>query len=465
MIERATRRTADQRSPHAALIAVIVATFLLTLDSSTVNVALPHVRSEFGVGSEVTWVVTAYLLATMVSMPVSGWLAAKWGTRRTFLVTIVGFGVGSLVVAASPNLSSMIAGRAFVGIVSAPMIPVSMTIVTRVYPPERRGWAIAMWSIAAVIGPALGPSVGGKVADDLSWRWVFLGIPPLAIVALILAWRAIPDVDPRDPEARLDTVGFALGPPGLCLLILALSRGRVWGWTSPITIGAVVVGCGLLIAFVRRSLRVSAPLLDISLVRVPRFLIGSSLTGLASGTMIARVVFVPLELADVRGYSTTHIGLLFLPIAAATAVGMAFSGWVVDRRGPRAPLIAGALLLVVGCVLISQWGPQTSTAVIIGSMLVHGVGQGLYLGPTVVVALSKIPASRIAQASTLRQVFQQLGGVVVSALMGTVLAAHLDGAQNVLGIQRAYEIVFLASAAVALLLLVLTFRIPRGRMH
>jgi EmrB/QacA subfamily drug resistance transporter len=455
----------DRRSPHAALYAVIVATFLLTLDSSTVNVALPHVRREFGVGSEVTWVVTAYLLASMVSMPASGWIAAKWGTRRTFLVTIVGFAVGSLVVAASPNLSSMIGARAFVGIVSAPMIPVSMTIVTRVYPPERRGWAIAMWSIAAVIGPALGPSVGGKVADDLSWRWVFLGIPPLAVVALFLAWRAIPDVDPRDPSARLDTVGFALGPPGLCLLILALSRGRIWGWTSPVTIGAVILGAGLLIAFVRRCLRVVAPLLDISLVRVPRFLLGSSLTALAGGTMIARVVFVPLELADVRGYSTTHIGLLFLPIAAATAVGMACSGRVVDRRGPRAPLIAGAILLAIGSLLISQWGPHTSTGVIIGSMLVHGIGQGLYLGPTVVVALSKVPMSRIAQASTLRQLFQQLGSVVVSALLGTVLAAHRDGAQGLFAVQQAYEIVFFVAAAVAVLLLVLTLRIPRGRMH
>jgi EmrB/QacA subfamily drug resistance transporter len=454
-----------KNSPLGALIAVVGATLLLTIDGSTVNVALPHVRTDFALGSEVTWVITAYLLAAMVSMPMTGWFVAKWGTRTTFLGTIVGFGVGSLLVAVAPNLQALIAARAFVGLVSAPMIPVSMLIVTRVYPPERRGWAISVWSTAAVIGPALGPSLGGKVADALSWRWVFLGVPPLAIGAFLLATRAIPDVDERDRNARLDRVGLILGPPGLVVLILALTRGRVWGWTSPITLGLILMGCALLVAFVRRSMRTENPLLDVTLVRIPRFALGSILVALATGTMTARVVFVPLELADVRNYSTTRIGLLFLPIALATAVGMVAAGRVTDRMGPRGPLIVGAAFLVLGCLAISRWSPSTSSTMIIASMLLHGVGQGLYMGPTVVVALSKMPASRVGQASTLRQVIQQLGGASVSALLGTLLSAHRDSVRSVTRIQHAYNLVFVVSAVIAGALFVLTLRIPKGTMH
>jgi EmrB/QacA subfamily drug resistance transporter len=453
------------KGPLGALFAVVGATLLMTLDSSTINVALPHVRTDFGVGSEVTWVITAYLLAAMMSMPMTGWFVAKWGTRRTFLGTIVGFGVGSLLVAAAPNLQTLIAARAFVGLVSAPMIPVSMLIVTRVYPPARRGWAISVWSTAAVIGPALGPSLGGKMADALSWRWIFLGVPPLAVVAFYLAWRAIPNVDERDRNARLDKVGLILGPPGLVVLILALSRGRTWGWTSPITIGLILLGCVLLVAFVRRSVRIDEPLLDVTLLRVPRFALGSLLVALATGTMTARVVFVPLELSDVRGYSTTRIGLLFLPIALATAVGMIAAGRVTDRKGPRGPLIVGAGFLVVGCLSISRWSPGTSSAMIIASMLIHGVGQGLYMGPTVVVALSKMPASRVGQASTLRQVIQQLGGASVSALLGTLLGIHRDHVRGATKIQHAYNLIFAVSALIAGALFVLTLRIPKGTMH
>ena len=457
--------SSDAKGPLGALLAVVGATLLLTLDSSTVNVALPHVRTDFGVGSEVTWVITAYLLAAMMSMPMTGWFVAKWGTRRTFLGTIVGFGVGSLLVAAAPNLQTLIVARAFVGLVSAPMIPVSMLIVARVYPAERRGWAISVWSIAAVLGPALGPSLGGKVADALSWRWVFLGVPPLAVVAFVLAWQAIPDVDERDHNARLDKVGLILGPPGLVVLILALSRGRTWGWTSPITISLILASGALLVAFVRRSMRIDEPLLDVTLLRVPRFALGSLLVALATGTMMSRVVFVPLELSDVRNYSTTRIGLLFLPIAVATAVGMVAAGRVTDRRGPRSPLIAGAAFLVVGCFSISRWSPTTSSTMIIASMLLHGVGQGLYMGPTVVVALSKMPAARVGQASTLRQVIQQLGGASVSALLGTLLGAHRDNVRSVGKIQNAYNLVFAVSAVIAGVLFVLTLRIPKGTMH
>ncbi len=452
---------------HLALIAVALATLVLSIDSATVNVALPHIREDFAAGSSVTWVVTAYLLGALVSISMSGWVTARWGIKGPMLVAIGAFVVGSAIAAAAPGLPTLIAARALVGLVGAPLIPLSMTLVLRIYPLERRGWAMSMWAIAGLLGPSVGPAIGGRVTDVWSWRWLFLGVPPLALAALVFAWIVVPDIDGGndDDDRRLDVTGLLIGAPALCLAVLGLSRGQRWGWTAPLTVACLGIGLPGLVLFVRRALRVSRPLVDLTLLRVPLVTLGCAMTAAATACLQARLVFVPLALADERGWSTTRIGLLYLPPAVATALGLVITGRLVDRRGPRESLIVGAGCILAGTLAIVAWGKDTSTAWILGSMAVHGLGQGLFMGPSAVIALAHVDARRTARASTLRQLLHQLGGVLSSALLGSALVALRDGRDQIGDIQRAYDVVFLAAAAVALAMLLLSTRVPAGPLQ
>lgn len=463
-----TMHTSPDRSPVDAtakrllLVAVTFSTFLISLDTSTVNVALPHISREFSAGTSVTWIVTGYLLGSVISTPASSWIAGRWGTRKPLLTGLAAYGLLSVVVSAAPSLAVLVVGRTAIGISVSALIPISMTIFAVVFPAGERGRAMATWSLAGVLGPALGPTVGGQVADLLSWRWLFLGAPVIAVIAFAMCWRWVPELGNEIAEhpPRLDVRGLLLGPAGLCLLVLALSRGQQWGWSSRRVVALIVAGALLLVAFVRHALRTHEPLVELRLVRVPQFLVGSLLGGLGYLAFMARLVFIPLEMVEVRHLSTTRVGLMFLPAAAATALGLSVSGRLTDRSGARWPLVTGGASIALGGLAMAFWSPTTPMTLVLLAMALHGFGHGMCMGPGAVVAISRLSPQQMAAGSTLRQMIQQLGGVAASAVLGTVLASLRAGASTVTEIQRSYDVVFAIAAAAGVGIVLLALMVP-----
>lgn len=458
------RTTADleTRDKRLLLVAVTFSTFLISLDTSTLNVALPHISKAFSAGTSVTWIVTGYLLGSVISTPASSWIAGRWGTRKPLLAGLAAYALLSVVVSAAPSLGVLVVGRTAVGISVSALIPISMTIFAVVFPPGERGRAMATWSLAGVLGPALGPTVGGQVADLLSWRWLFLGAPVIAVIAFAMCWRWVPELGDRlaDQRPRLDARGLLLGPTGLCLLVLALSRGQQWGWSSGRVVGLVVAGIVLLGAFAAHALRTAEPLIDLRLVRVPQFLVGSLLGGLGYLAFMARLVFIPLEMVEIRHLSTTRVGLMFLPAAAATAVGLAVSGRLTDRSGARWPLVTGGASVALGGLAFALWSPTTSMTLVLLAMALHGFGHGMCMGPGAVVAISRLSPQQMPAGSTLRQMIQQLGGVAASAVLGTVLSTMRASATTVTQIQHSYNVVFAIATVAGVGIVLLALRVP-----
>ncbi|MCB0993965.1 MAG: DHA2 family efflux MFS transporter permease subunit [Acidimicrobiales bacterium] len=428
------------------------------LDTTIVNVSLPHIADSLDVESGIEWVVSTYLLGVVAAQPAAGFLADRFGRRTVYLGCLLLFTVASATAALAPNFEVLLAARALQGLGGGAMIPAGMAMIYELFPADQRGRALGVWGIAAMAAPALGPVLGGLLTS-VDWHWLFLVNLPLGALGLVAGHRLLRDTGHRE-RRRFDGIGWFLGAIGFSLFVLGVSESPRWGATSVATLATVGVGLAALVTFVQRQRRSSTPILDIGIFSSGVFTRGLLVVCVVVVAQFARLVFLPLQLEELRGWSPLQVGFVLSPGAVAAAIAMPIGGRLVDRIGARVPVLIGLSLLIVGVFGLSTLGLDTHAAAIIGFLVLQGFGVGLTMIPTTVAGLNSLPARQVGDASALRSLASQVAAAIGVASMAALFAALRPEGGSAADIQHAYNSLFRVADVVAIAALLFAVRLP-----
>jgi EmrB/QacA subfamily drug resistance transporter len=402
-----------------ALLAASLPMFMATLDNLVVTSALPVLRTELAASlTDLQWVVNAYTLSFAALMIAAATLGDRWGRRRTFLGGITLFTLASIGAALADSPATLIAARAVQGVGAAAIMPLSLTLLASAVPVARRAMAIGLWGGISGLGVALGPVVGGAVVDGISWQAMFWINEPVALVAVPLVLRALPES--RGRAQRLDLIGLLLAGLGVLAVVWGVVHGNEDGWTSATVLGPIVAGALALVLFVRHEARTPHALVPLRLFRARSFSV-ANLTGAAFSLGIFGAVFLLAQyLQVVQGHSPFQAGLRTLPWTAAPMVVAPIAGLLTARVGVRPLLTAGLVAQSGGLVWLALVaGADASYASLVPGLLLAGVGMGLTFAPSATAVLADVPAEDHGTASstnsTLREIGVALGVAVLTA--------------------------------------------------
>ncbi|TCC11917.1 MFS transporter [Kribbella soli] len=402
--------------------------FIVGLDSTIVNLALPAIRSEFGASvAKLQWTIDAYTLVLASLLMVSGSTADRVGRRRTFQVGLVLFGIGSLLCGVASTVDLLIAFRVLQAVGGSMLNPVAMSIIANTFTnPRERAQAIGVWGGVVGLSMAVGPVVGGSLVDAAGWRFIFWINVPVAAAAVLMTALFVPESRAAVPR-RMDPVGQVLVVLLLGGLTYGIIEGRSAGWGSPLIIGCFVVCVVALVTLVYYERRREQPLLEPRFFRSAPFS-GATLIAVCGFSALSAFLFLnSLYLQSVRGFTALHAGLLTLPMAAMTVVFAPVSGWLVGHRGPRVPLVVAGTMLTVSGLLLSQLTTTTGTVHLLISYLVFGLGFGMLNAPITNAAVSGMPRAQAGVAAAIASTSRQVGASLGVAVAGTVLTARLVG--------------------------------------
>lgn len=408
---------------------VVLGAFMTILDTTIVNVAIRTLASEFAVElSTIQWVSTAYLLSLAIVIPVTGWAADRFGTKRLWMGSVALFTIGSVLCALAWSAESLIFCRVLQGLGGGMVMPAGMTVIAQTAGPHRVGRVMAIVGVPMLLGPILGPVLGGWLVDHASWHWIFLVNVPVGLVALPLAWRILdPDV-PR-PSERLDVLGLLLLSPGLALFVYGLAETSVRGGLGSVEAwGPMVAGVGLVAGFVVHGLRSPHPLIDLRLFRVRAFRAAAMITLLFGTAMFGAMLLFPLYYQVVRGESALDAGLLMVPQGLGAAMMMPISGRIVDRGMAGRVVLCGLPLVALGYGVYTQLGADTSYVVLAVALWVAGLGVGATMMPAMAAAYQTLSHAAVPRATTTLNIIVRIGGSIGTALFAVVLQRQITDA-------------------------------------
>ncbi|MHC5905488.1 MDR family MFS transporter [Streptomyces sp. S6] len=410
----ALRTTPERLDPAVLKLAVVLVLGALAplLDSTIVAVAIHALGRDLDVSTEtVQWVGTAYLLALAMVVPVSGWAVERVGARKAWLGALVLFLAGSMLCGVAWDIWSLVVFRIVQGVGGGLLLPVFQTVVLRAAGGKNVGRLMAVVSLPALIGPILGPVVGAVIIDHLSWRWIFYVNLPVCLLALALAWRALPR-DTPSPGHTLDVTGLLLVSPALAAIIYGLSQG---GTARTVAVPAGVVLLGI---FVLHVLRREQPLVDLRLLRNRSLTVSATLMFLNGLSLYGGMFLLPLYYQQQHGASVLEAGLLLAPQGLGSLLAR-FAGPLTDRFGPRPVLVTGLLLTTVTTLPFTLVDP--STPLLATALFLRGLGMSAVNIAVMVGAYVDVPAERVPHASTIVRVVQQLGGSFGTAVLAALL--------------------------------------------
>ncbi|GAA1036505.1 MFS transporter [Virgisporangium ochraceum] len=459
----------DTRAPRHANATLLVLFLSLgglafaTLQS-LVAPALPVIAQDLRASTgDISWVLTAYLLAASVFTPILGRLGDMVGKRRVLLAVLVIFFAGTLLAALAPNLVVLIAARALQGAAGA-ILPLSIGIVRDELPRERVGVIVGLLSALFGIGAGIGIVAAGPIVDHLSWHWLFWLPLALIVIAMLGVVFGVPESPVRTP-GRLDVLGAAILSVSLVSLLLAISKGREWGWTDPLTVGLLVLGTAALVSFVLVELRVKEPLINMRLIAL-RGVWATNLVGLAFGfAMFGTFLLIPmlLQLPAATGYgfgrTVTQAGLFLLPTTVTMLVFGPLSGLLDRRFGPKLPMFLGAVFVVAAFTLPAVMHDQLWH--IVASGLLTGAGIGLAFAAMSNAIIETVPASHTGEATGVNAIVRTIGGSVGTAVIAAVVAAVADA--RGLPSDSAFTEGFWVCAVVAAVAIVAALALPSAR--
>jgi EmrB/QacA subfamily drug resistance transporter len=415
----------QQRNWMLPLMVVMVGAFMAVLDTSIVNVAIPRLQNEFGASTDqVQWVATAYTLALGIVTPLTGWLGDRYGLDRLQNGALILFVVGSALCGLASNLNILIAFRIFQAIGGGLLPAVSQAMVYRMVPREKIGTAMGLYGFGVVVAPAIGPTIGGYLVEYVNWRLIFYINVPIGVAASVLSFMLLPKF-PRIAGQRFDLAGFLTIATGLFALLLALSEGETWHWTSYKVLGLLAIGVLSLALFVVVELSVAEPMLDLRVFRSAAFTISSVLVAILSIGLFAGLFYVPLFLQRGDNMGAFDTGLLLLAPAVVTVIMMPISGWLYDRIGARWPAVIGLAVVAWSSYLMHAMTTDTSRGQFMFWLAVRNLGLGLAFMPIMAGSISVLPMRMVSRASALNNIVLR----VSSALGLALLTALLTGQQ------------------------------------
>jgi EmrB/QacA subfamily drug resistance transporter len=405
--------------------AICFGLFMVMLDNTVVNLALPTIQRELNAGfSELQWIIDAFTLILAAFMLTGGTLGDLYGRKRAFLWGLVIFTGGSLLCALSPSIEILIGGRAIQGLGAAVMMPATLAILTNTFTdPKERAQAIGIWAGVSGISLALGPALGGIMVDAFGWQSIFYINVPIGLIAFVTAFRLVPES--KNPEGRsLDIFGQILAIVGLGTLTYAFIEANSYGWGSALIITLLALGLAALIVFGFWESRVKSPMLQLRFFRNLTFL-GSNLVGLAvSFGFFGMIFFLALYMQNVQGYSPTQAGVRLLAATLAVMVSAILSGRITGRIGARIPIVIGMVLVGGGILAFTGVGAYASYASYWWILTVMGIGVGLVMSPMTTAVMSTVPRARAGMASATLNTTRQVGGVFGIAVLGSIVTGQ-----------------------------------------
>ncbi|MGH3319584.1 MAG: MDR family MFS transporter [Streptosporangiaceae bacterium] len=428
-----TETTEAKLSPQVkyALVALVVGGIAAILDSTLVTLAIHTLVVELhSTPGTIQWVITGFMLAMAVAIPVTGWAERRWGGKRVWMAALVLFGLASVLCAVSWNDTSLIGFRALQGFATGLLIPLLQTLAVRAAGGHVSSRLMAAVSLPVALGPILGPVIGGVILNWLSWRWLFLVNVPVIAVGLLLAWRFLPTDRPESSagRGRLDWIGLVLLAPALAGILLGLSQlSEDGGIGHAGVLVPLLAGVSLLAAFVAWASRPGErrPIVDIRLLRLRSLGSASTVLFTAGAAMYAGMFLLPLYYQQLRGDSVLDAGLLMIPQGVGALLARFVVGKLVDRFGARAVTIASFLLTAVATVPFALAGPGTSLWWLGAVLLVRGLGIGAVLIPPMSVAYTDIQPTGIPHATMNTRIIQQVGASFGTAIVAVALQSLL----------------------------------------
>ncbi|WP_306231697.1 MDR family MFS transporter [Agrococcus beijingensis] len=429
---RPNGRTASDRLPAGGAIIIatlLVSAFVVILNETAMNVAISTLVEDPQLGIDersAQWLTTAFMLTMAVVIPTTGWLMARFSTRRLYVAAMAAFVVGTLIAGIAPSFPLLLLGRIVQASGTAVVFPLLMTTVMQLVPPARRGAFMGTISLVMSVAPALGPTVSGAILQVASWRWIFLGVAPLALTMLIIGWRTLRSTDTRETP-RLDILSIplaALGFGGLVYGLSLLGAQGVPAWQLPTALGVGVVS---LVLFVLRQIRLQRSddaLLDLRTFRHPLFTNAIVVMTIAMAAMFGTLIMLPLILQDSMGLEPLQVGLITLPGAMLTGLLGPVVGNLYDRFGPRPLVIPGGLVVLGALVLYTQLSPTTPWWMVLIMQMVLSLGFAFTFPPLFTVSLGALPKHLYGHGSAILSTVQQVGGAAGTAAFVTIMATR-----------------------------------------
>jgi DHA2 family multidrug resistance protein len=418
---------APRVNPWIVACAVMASTFMVVLDSTVVNVSLPHIAGDLSATiDEATWTLTAYLAANAVILPMTAWLGSRLGRKRLLLLSTAGFTATSLLCGLAPSMSILVIVRILQGISGGTLQPISQAVLLEAFPPSDRGKAMSFWGLGVVVAPILGPVLGGWLTDNYSWRWVFYINIPVGIVALVMTQMYV--FDPPylvRGTGRIDYRGLSLLAIGIAALQIVLDKGQEEDWlASTLIVGLVVIAAVAVIGFIVQELRTRDPIVDLSVFTHRGFATGSVIMALVFFVLFASMVLLPVMLQTLMGYPSMAAGWALAPRGLGSFAGMLLVGAVSSHVDARKLLALG--LIGAGGTLLWFSGLSLDAGYwdFFWPQLVQGLALSLLFVPLTTLTLDGIPPVAIGNATSLYNLIRNLGGSFGIATATTLLARN-----------------------------------------
>ncbi|MES1246855.1 MAG: MFS transporter [Actinomycetota bacterium] len=417
--------TNEQHRKWWTLAAVSFGLFMIMLDNTIVNVALPSIERDLHMTvSNLEWVVTAYALSFAALLITGGKLGDFYGRRRMFVLGLVIFTGSSLACGLAPNAGFLIGARAVQGAGSALMNPATLSIITATFEPKERGRAIGIWAGVSAMALSIGPLLGGIIVDNLNWNWIFFVNVPVGIAGIVVSQIVIRESRDTSAEQSIDFPGLATSGLGLLALCYALIEGNRHGWASGEIIGLFAAAVVLLAAFVLVERHQRLPMLDLSLFRNTTFAGANTVAMLVTLGMFGVFFFVSLYVQNILGYSPTRAGAVFLPMTVLITLIAPVAGNLSDKIGSRWLMGTGMALLGIGGLFWLRIGLHSSYWTLLPPMVIGGVGMAITMSPMTSAAMQSVPIDKAGVGSGVLNSFRQVGGSLGIALMGAILASY-----------------------------------------
>ncbi|MHB8232256.1 MAG: DHA2 family efflux MFS transporter permease subunit [bacterium] len=408
------------------LALVVVSSFMAILDVNIVTVGLPKMMSHFGINvTDVEWVMIAYTIAYSIVILPMAFIRRKWGIKYPFIISIIIFVIGSALCGFAPSFTSLVIFRIIQAIGGAGLTPTGLTLLAEVFPPDERGEAMGIWSIGAMVAPALGPTLGGYLVDYVNWRWIFYVNVPIGIISILGSVAILThDIPVKKYIKKFDMLGFLFMALFMGSLLYALNEGQTFGWHAPIIIQSEVLSGFSFVFFVVTELFVSTPLLNLDIFKNYNFVIAFIVNMVRAVGIFGAMFLLPLFIENVLNYNAMNAGILMAPTAVAVALVSPFSGKISDRIGPRYPLFIGLLIVAASMFMFDNLSLNTSVYDIVINQLIRGVGVGLLNAPVMSAALNSVKMDLLPEASGLIPVSLQIGASFGIAFIGNELVTR-----------------------------------------
>jgi MFS transporter, DHA2 family, multidrug resistance protein len=425
-----------QVNPWIVAISVMFATFMEVLDTTVVNVSLPHIAGSLSASiDEATWALTSYLVANAIILPMTGWLATVFGRKRLLMASVAGFTASSFLCGLAPNLSMLIVFRILQGATGGAMQPLSQAVLLEAFPPQDRGKAMGFWGLGIVVAPILGPVLGGWLTDSYSWRWVFYINIPVGIASLVMTRLFI--FDPaylRRESQRIDYWGLGMLAVGIGALQIVLDKGQEEDWFASNWItGLAIVAAVTLVWLVVHELRTEHPVVDLYVFKERSYAVGVFLMTVVGFVLYGSLVLLPIMLQTLLGYPSLQAGIAMAPRGVGSFFMMPLTGLMTGRFDARKLLTVGLIIGGVTLLWLSELNLSAGYWDIFWPQLIQGMGMSLLFVPLTTVTMDPIPRERMGNATSLFNLMRNIGGSVGIAVTGTMLARRQQAMTSLLG--------------------------------